>query len=247
MAETAKILNPTKKVILPDLDAGCSLSESCPPEKLAQFLKNHADKNYYMIAYINCSAGVKALSDVICTSGNAEKIVRAAPTDRNILFVPDQNLGAWVIERTGRQMDLWQGNCYVHIEFTARSIGAIHAEHPGAPVVAHPECPYAVRLLADEVCSTEKMVTFCKESPAKEIIVVTEAGMLHRLRKEIPEKNFIPGPTERCACAECRFMKMNTLEKAHAALRHLEPEIILPEPLRRRAETPILRMLELSR
>ena len=247
MAETAKILNPTKKVILPDLDAGCSLSESCPPEKLAQFLKNHADKNYYVIAYINCSAGVKALSDVICTSGNAEKIVRAAPTDRNSLFVPDQNLGAWVIERTGRPMDLWQGNCYVHIEFTARSIGAIQAEHPGAPVVAHPECPYAVRLLADEVCSTEKMVTFCKESPAKEIIVVTEAGMLHRLRKEIPEKNFIPGPTERCACAECRFMKMNTLEKAHAALRHLEPEIILPEPLRRRAETPILRMLELSR
>ena len=193
MAETAKILNPAKKVILPDLDAGCSLSESCPPEKLAQFLEEHADKNYYVIAYINCSAGVKALSDVICTSGNAEKIVRAAPADRNILFVPDQNLGAWVIERTGRPMDLWQGNCYVHIEFTARSIGAIHAEYPGAPVVAHPECPYAVRLLADEVCSTEKMVTFCKESPAKEIIVVTEAGMLHRLKKEIPGKTLHPG------------------------------------------------------
>jgi len=247
MAETAKILNPTKKVVLPDLDAGCSLSESCPPEKLAQFLAQHADKNYYVIAYINCSAGVKALSDVICTSGNAEKIVRAAPADRNILFVPDQNLGAWVIERTGRPMDLWQGNCYVHVEFTARSIAAIHARHPGAPVVAHPECPYAVRLLADEVCSTEKMVIYCKESPAKEIIVVTEAGMLHRLKKEIPDKLFIPGPTDRCACAECRFMKMNTLQKAYDALLNLEPEIILAEPLRKRAEAPILRMLELSR
>ena len=247
MAETAKILNPTKKVVLPDLDAGCSLSESCPPEKLAQFLAQHADKNYYVIAYINCSAGVKALSDVICTSGNAEKIVRAAPAARNILFVPDQNLGAWVIERTGRPMDLWQGNCYVHVEFTARSIAAIHAQHPGAPVVAHPECPYAVRLLADEVCSTEKMVIYCKESPAKEIIVVTEAGMLHRLKKEIPDKLFIPGPTDRCACAECRFMKMNTLQKAYDALLNLEPEIILAETLRKRAEAPILRMLELSR
>jgi quinolinate synthase len=247
MAETAKILNPTKKVILPDLDAGCSLSESCPPEKLAQFLEKNAEKNYYVIAYINCSAGVKALSDVICTSGNAEKIVRAAPAERNILFVPDQNLGAWVIERTGRKMDLWQGNCYVHIEFTARSIRAIHAEHPGAPVVAHPECAYAVRLLADEVCSTEKMISYCKESPAGTIIVVTEAGMLHRLKKEIPGKTFIAGPTERCACAECRFMKMNTLEKAHAALLNLQPEIFLPEPLRKRAEAPILRMLELSR
>ncbi len=247
MAETAKILNPAKKVVLPDLDAGCSLSESCPPEKLAPFLAQHADKNYYVIAYINCSAGVKALADVICTSGNAEKIVRAAPADRNLLFVPDQNLGAWVIEHTGRTMDLWQGNCYVHVEFTARSIAAIHAQYPGAPVVAHPECPFAVRLLADEVCSTEKMVTYCKESPAKEIIIVTEAGMLHRLKKEIPDKLFIPGPTDRCACAECRFMKMNTLEKAHAALLNLEPEIILPEPLRRRAELPIRRMLELSR
>ncbi len=247
MAETAKILNPTKKVILPDLDAGCSLSESCPPEKLAQFLEQHADKNYYVIAYINCSAGVKALSDVICTSGNAETIVRAAPANRNILFVPDQNLGAWVIERTGRPMDLWQGNCYVHIEFTARSIGAIHAQHPGAPVVAHPECPYAVRLLADEVCSTEKMVTYCKASQAREIIVVTEAGMLHRLKKEVPDKLFIPGPTERCACAECRFMKMNTLQKAYDALRNLQPEIILSESLRKRAELPIQRMLDLSR
>ena len=247
MAETAKIVNPGKRVLLPDLDAGCSLSESCPPEKLQAYLEEHADKNYYVIAYINCSAGVKALSDVICTSGNAEKIVRSAPADRNILFVPDQNLGAWVMERTGRKMDLWQGTCYIHVEFTARSINGIRERHPGAPVVAHPECTYAVRLLADEVCSTEKMVTFCRESPARQIIVVTEAGMLHRLKKEIPGKVFIPGPTENCFCGECRFMKMNTLEKAHEALLKMTPEITLPEPLRKRAEAPILRMLELSR
>jgi quinolinate synthase len=247
MAETAKIINPSKRVILPDLDAGCSLSESCPPEKLEAFLKEHADRNYYVIAYINCSAGVKALSDVICTSGNADRIVRAAPVDRNILFVPDQNLGAWVSERTGRKMDLWQGNCYVHVEFTARSIGKIRETYPNAPVVAHPECTYAVRMLADEVCSTEKMVTYCKQSPAREIIVVTEAGMLHRLHKEIPGKTFIPGPTDNCFCGECRYMKMNTLEKAYDALLNMDPEIVLPEELRKRAETPILKMLELSR
>jgi quinolinate synthase len=247
MAETAKVLNPAKRVILPDLDAGCSLSESCPPEKLAAFLEAHAGKNYYVIAYINCSAGVKALSDVICTSGNADKIVRSAPPDRNILFVPDQNLGAWVMERTGRKMDLWQGNCYVHVEFTARSIAKIREQYPDAPVVAHPECTYAVRMLADEVCSTEKMVNYCKKSPAREFIIVTEAGMLHRLQKEIPDKTFIPGPTDNCFCGECRFMKMNTLEKAYEALRRMEPEIILPEALRKRAEAPILRMLELSR
>src|SRR5881392_1429692 len=247
MAETAKIINPSKRVILPDLDAGCSLSESCPPEKLKAYLDQHTEKNYYVIAYINCSAGVKAQADVICTSGNADKIVRAAPSDRNILFVPDQNLGAWVMERTGRKMDLWQGTCYVHVEFTARSINRIREEYPDAPVVAHPECTYAVRMLADEVCSTEKMVTFCKESPAHEIIIVTEAGMLHRLKKEIPDKTFIPGPTDNCFCGECRFMKMNTLEKAYNALLTMEPEIALPESIRKRAELPILRMLELSK
>lgn len=247
MAETAKIINPSKRVILPDLEAGCSLSESCPPEKLAEFLKKHVDKNYYVIAYINCSAGVKAQADIICTSSNADKIVRAAPKDRHILFVPDQNLGAWVMERTGRKMDLWQGTCYVHVEFTARSINRIRDEYPDAPVVAHPECTYAVRMLADEVCSTEKMIAFCKNSPAQEIIVVTEAGMLHRLKKEIPDKTFIPGPTDNCFCGECRFMKMNTLEKAYNALLNMEPEITLPESIRKRAELPILRMLELSR
>ena len=247
MAETAKIINPKKRVILPDLEAGCSLSESCPPDKLAEFLKKHADKNYYVIAYINCSAGVKAQSDIICTSGNADKIVRSVPAGRNILFVPDQNLGAWVMERTGRKMDLWQGTCYVHVEFTARSINRIREEFPNAPVVAHPECTYAVRMLADEVCSTEKMVAFCKSSAAREIIVVTEAGMLHRLKKEIPDKTFIPGPTENCFCGECRYMKKNTLEKAYDALLNMEPEIVLPEEIRARAERPILRMLELSK
>lgn len=247
MAETAKIVNPTKTVILPDLDAGCSLSESCPADKLEAYLKAHAEKNHYVIAYINCSAGVKALSDVICTSGNAVKIVNAAPKDRNILFVPDQNLGAWVMEQTGRPMELWKGNCYVHVEFTRNSIEKIREQYPDAPVVAHPECTYAVRILADEVCSTEKMITYCKENPAEAFVIVTESGMLHRLRREMPEKTFIPGPTDACACADCRFMKMNTLEKLHAALLNLEPEIILPEPLRARAELPIRRMLELSR
>lgn len=247
MVETAKIVNPSRTVVLPDLDAGCSLSDSCPPDKLVAFLEQHREKNYYVIAYINCSAGVKALSDVICTSGNAIKIVNAAPPDRNILFVPDQNLGAWVMEKTGRHMDLWQGNCYLHVEFTARSIQCIRDEFPDAPVVAHPECTHAVRLLADEICSTEKMVSYCKENPATAFIIVTESGMLHRLQREVPHKTFIPGPTETCACADCRYMKRNTLEKLHAALLNLAPEITMPEEIRRRAEKPILRMLELSR
>src|SRR6188768_3515753 len=212
MAETAKIVNPSKRVLLPDLDAGCSLSESCPPEKLAAYLEEHAAKNYYVIAYINCSAGVKALSDIICTSGNAVKVVQSAPKDRNILFVPDQNLGAWVMEQTGRPMELWKGNCYVHVEFTRQSIERIRREYPDAPVVAHPECTYAVRMLADEVCSTEKMISYCKSSPARSFIIVTESGMLHRLRREVPGKDFVPGPTDLCACADCRYMKLNTLE-----------------------------------
>jgi quinolinate synthase len=246
MGETAKILNPSKTVVIPDMDAGCSLSDSCPPEKLAAFLEEHAEKNYYVIAYINCSAGVKALADVIVTSGNAVRIVEAAPADRNILFVPDQNLGAWVMERTGRTMDLWRGSCYVHVEFTRDSIHRIKAEHPGAVVVAHPECTHAVRLLADEVCSTEKMVSYCRENPAREFIIVTESGMLHRLRREVTGKNFIPGPTDQCACADCRYMKMNTLEKLRDCLANLEPRIEMPEELRARAERSVRRMLELS-
>ncbi len=247
MAETAKIVNPGKIVVLPDKDAGCSLEESCPGDQLEAFLKANAAKNYYVIAYINCSAAVKALADVICTSGNAIRMVEAAPADRPILFVPDQNLGEWVSQKTGRKMDFWRGNCYVHVEFTRDSIQRIKDEHPDAVVVAHPECTLAVRLLADEVCSTEKMVHFCRDTPAKNIIVVTESGMLHRLRKEAPGKNLIAGPTDRCACADCRYMKMNTLEKLHDCLLNLSPQIELPEEIRKRAEAPILRMLELSR
>jgi quinolinate synthase len=247
MAETAKIVNPSKTVILPDLEAGCSLAESCPADRLESFLKENAEKNYYVVAYINCSAGVKALSDVICTSGNAVKIVQSVPPNRNILFVPDQNLGAWVIEKTGRKMDLWRGVCYLHVEFTRKSIEAARENYPDALVVAHPECTYAVRLLADEVCSTEKMIGFCRNASAQSFIVVTESGMLHRLKKEVPGKYFIPGPTENCACADCRFMKRNTLEKLRDALANLEPQIVLAEDVRRRAERPILRMLELSR
>ncbi len=247
MGETAKIINPSKRVVIPDMDAGCSLSDSCPPEDLAAFLAAHPEKNYYVIAYINCSAGVKALADVICTSGNAVKIVESAPENRPILFVPDQNLGSWVMEKTGRKMDLWQGNCYVHVEFTRNSIASIRKEYPDAKVVAHPECTFAVRMLADEVCSTEKMVSYCKQSPSKSFIIVTESGMLHRLKKEVPGKLFIPGPTDLCACNDCRYMKLNTLEKLRDCLDYLEPEITIPEPVRLKAERSVRRMLELSR
>jgi quinolinate synthase len=247
MGETAKIINPTKKVVIPDMEAGCSLSDSCPPEDLAAFLNANRGKNYYVIAYINCSAGVKALADVICTSGNAVKIVESAPEDRPILFVPDQNLGSWVMEKTGRKMDLWQGTCYVHVEFTRNSIAAIRRQYPNAKVVAHPECTFAVRMLADEVCSTEKMVGYCRESSANEFIIVTESGMLHRLRKEVPGKVFVAGPTDLCACNDCRYMKLNTLEKLRDCLDYLEPEITIPEPIRVKAERSVRRMLELGR
>src|SRR6266567_8157999 len=244
MAETAKILSPNKIVVLPDKDAGCSLEESCPANKLREFQKTNP--NFHTIAYINCSAEVKALSDVICTSGNALKIVQAAPKERELLFVPDENLGAWVMEQTGRPMTLWQGNCYVHVEWTHASITRIRREFPEAPLVAHPECTKAVRMLADEVCSTEKMVDFCRRSPAKTIIIATEAGMLHRLKKECPKKTFIPAPTENCRCNECRFMKMNTLEKLCDCMANLEPRIELSEEIMRRARRPIERMLEIS-
>lgn len=247
MAETAKIVNPEKVVVIPDMNAGCSLEQSCPGPQLEAFLKANAAKNYYVIAYINCSAAVKALCDCICTSGNAVKIVEAAPKDRPILFVPDQNLGSWVMEQTGRKMDLWKGACYVHVEFTRDSINAIKARHPEAKVVAHPECTYAVRMLADEVCSTEKMVGYCRSSPAKDFIIVTESGMLNRLEREVPGKNFIAGPTGHCLCADCRYMKLNTLEKLHDALLNLEPRVEVPEDMRKRALVPMLRMLELSR
>jgi quinolinate synthase len=244
MAETAKILNPHKVVLLPDKDAGCSLESGCPADRLAAL--QATNPRFYTIAYINCSAAVKAISDVICTSGNAVKIVRAAPADRDLLFVPDENLGGWVMEQTGRPMTLWKGNCYVHVEWTHASISRIRREHPDAPLVAHPECTKAVRMLADEVCSTERMVDYCRRSPASHIIIATEAGMLHRLQKECPGKTFIPAPTDHCRCNECRFMKMNTLEKLRDCMAGRSPSVELDPGIIERARRPIERMLEIS-
>src|SRR5271154_6023671 len=244
MAETAKILNPNKIVVLPDRDAGCSLEASCPAPKLKALQDTNA--NFYTIAYINCSAEVKALSDVICTSGNAVKIVNASPKERDLLFVPDENLGAWVMEQTGRKMTLWQGNCYAHVEFTHAGVMRIRREFPDAPLVAHPECTKAVRMLADEICSTEKMVDYCKRTPAQAILIATEAGMIHRLRKECPGKRFIPVPVENCRCNECKFMKMNTLEKLYDCMANLHPRVELSQSLIERARLPIERMLRIS-
>lgn len=245
MAETAKIVNPGRTVLLPDLNAGCSLSDSCPADRLAAYKAAHPE--LYVVAYINCSAAVKALSDVICTSGNAQKIVQRVPADRPILFVPDQNLGQWVSQRTGRAMQLWPGSCYAHVLFTVQALEKVRQKFPGAPVVAHPECVQAVRDLADEVCSTELMVKFAKASPADTIIVVTESGMLHRLRREVPDKTFVAGPTDTCACNDCRYMKMNTIEKVRDALKTMSPAIELPEAIRSAALVPIQRMLDWSR
>ncbi len=245
MAETAKIVNPTRTVLLPDLNAGCSLSDSCPADRLAAY--KAANPNVYVVAYINCSAAVKALCDVICTSGNAVKIVNQIPADREILFVPDQNLGQWVAQKTGRKMRLWPGSCYAHVQFTVKALEKVRAKFPHAPVVAHPECVQAVRDLADEVCSTELMVKFAKEQTAKEIIVITESGMLHRLQREVPDKTFIAGPTDTCACNDCRFMKMNTIEKVRDALKTMSPQIELPESIRSAALVPLQRMLDWSK
>ena len=244
MAETAKIVNPDKTVLLPDMEAGCSLSDSCPAEKLAAY--KAANPGVYVVAYINCSAAVKALSDVICTSGNAKKIVEQVPEDREILFVPDQNLGQWVSKQTGRSMQLWPGSCYAHVLFTQQAIEALKLKFPDALVVAHPECIETVRDNADFVCSTEKMVTFCKESNATEFIIVTETGMIHRLQREVPGKKFIAGPTDSCACNNCRFMKMNTIEKLRDCLRDMNPQIEMDETVRQQAYIPIKRMLDWS-
>lgn len=245
MAETAKIVNPTKRVLLPTLEAGCSLADSCDAEALAQWKAEHP--GVVIVAYINCTAAVKAQADIICTSGNAVKVVNSIPPEKPILFCPDENLGQWVMEQTGRKMILWPGVCHVHVKFTADSIAKLRAEHPDAKVVAHPECLPIVRSMADEVCSTEKMLAYCKASPAKTFIIVTESGMLHRLRKELPDKVFLAGPTDTCSCNECEYMKKNTLEKCVAALENLAPEIAIPEDIRRRALVPIERMMALGR
>ena len=252
MAETAKILNPNKIVVLPDKDAGCSLEESCPAEKLAALQKTNP--NFWTIAYINCSAAVKALCDVIVTSGNAEKIVNAAPKDRDLLFVPDQNLGQWVMEQTGRPMTLWKGNCYAHVEFQREQVLAAKRQFPDAKIVVHPESLREVRELADAVCSTEKMITFCKNDPAKRFVIVTESGIIHRMKKECPEKEFLCAPVfnvmqmpgDHCRCSECKFMKMNTLEKVRDCMKNLAPRVELPLEILQRARLPMERMLQIS-
>ena len=252
MAETAKILNPGKIVVLPDKDAGCSLEASCPADKLAAL--QATNPNFWTIAYINCSAAVKALCDVIVTSGNAEKIVNAAPKDRDLLFVPDENLGQWVMEQTGRPMTLWQGNCYVHVEFQRDQILKIRRQFPDAKIVVHPESLRDVRELADAVCSTEKMITYCRTSPARQFVIVTESGIIHRMQKECPGKEFLCAPTfdamrlptDGCRCSECKYMKMNTLEKVLAGMKQLAPRVELPAHILKRARLPMERMLEIS-
>jgi quinolinate synthase len=252
MAETAKILNPHKIVVLPDKDAGCSLEESCPADQLAALQK--INPNFWTIAYINCSAAVKALSDVICTSGNAVKIVNAAPKDKDLLFVPDENLGAWVMEQTGRPMTLWKGNCYAHVEFRRDNLVRLREQFPDAKIVVHPESLREVRDLADAVCSTEKMITYCRDNPAKRFVIVTESGIIHRMQKECPGKEFLCAPTfdvmklptDNCRCSECKYMKMNTIEKVRDCMKHLAPRIELPEHILKRARLPIERMLEIS-
>ena len=246
MAETACILNPTRTVLLPDANAACSLEASCPAEELATFLEENKDKNYYVIAYVNCSIGVKALADVIVTSGNSQRIIETAPTDRPILFVPDRNLGAWTSLQTGRAMTMWNGACHVHERFTRDQLLATKAQHPDALVVCHPECQEPIRLLADHICSTEKMIPYCSKSECNKFIIVTETGILHRLRKLVPGKQFIPMNMGTCSCAECEYMKLNTLEKLRNCLRDMSPEIRVPEDLRLRAAAPLQRMLELS-
>ncbi len=247
MAETACILNPSRTVLLPDANAACSLEASCPAEELAAFLEANKDKNYYVIAYVNCSIGVKALADVIVTSGNSQRIIETAPTDRPILFVPDRNLGAWTSLKTGRVMTMWNGACHVHERFTRDQLLATKAKHPDALVVCHPECQEPIRLLADHICSTEKMIPYCRESECSKFIIVTETGILHRLRKLVPGKEFIPMDMGQCSCAECEYMKLNTLEKLRNCLRDMAPEVRVPEELRLRAAAPLERMLELSK
>ncbi|MFZ0828123.1 MAG: quinolinate synthase NadA [Verrucomicrobiia bacterium] len=252
MAETAKILNPNKIVVLPDKDAGCSLEESCPADQLAALQKTNP--NFWTVTYINCSAAVKALSDVICTSGNAVKIVEAAPKDKDLLFVPDENLGAWVMEQTDRPMTLWKGNCYAHVEFKRDQVLRLRVQFPDAKVVVHPESLREVRELADAVCSTEKMITYCQHDPAKRFVIVTESGIIHRLQKECPGKEFLCAPvfdvmrlpSDNCRCSECKYMKLNTLEKVRDCMQKLAPRIELPADILRRARRPIERMLEIS-
>jgi len=245
MAEGAKILNPHSKVIMPDLRAGCSLSDSCPPDAFARFREKNPD--HFVISYINCSAAIKAQSDVICTSSNAVKIVEHAPKDRPILFAPDRNLGQWVAGKTGRELTLWQGACIVHETFSERKIIALQVQHPDAELIAHPECEPSLLARAQFIGSTSALLKYVTESPKKKFIVATEEGILHAMKKQAPGKELIPAPpNQNCACNECPFMKLNTLEKVYLALRDEKPEIEMPEELRLKALAPLQRMLEWS-
>jgi quinolinate synthase len=246
MAETAKILNPTKQVLLPDLDAGCSLADRCPPPAFRAFKDRHP--NAFVVSYVNSSAEVKAMSDVICTSSNAEKIVRQAPKDRPLLFAPDRHLGRYVMQKTGRQdMVLWPGSCQVHEIFSEKKLVQLKVAHPDAVVVAHPECEEPVLRHADFIGSTKALLDHVLASPAKKFIVVTEAGILHQMQKGAPEKTFIPAPPDNgCACNECPFMKLNTMEKLYLCMRDRKPELQLSPALQMAALKPLQRMIEWS-
>ncbi len=245
MAETAKILNPHKKVLLPDLNAGCSLSDSAPPALFKAFKDKHPD--HLVITYINCSAGMKALSDIICTSSNAQVIVESLPADQKIIFAPDKNLGAWINKQTGRDMLLWNGACMVHEIFSMEKIIKLKVRHPMAKVIAHPECEAPVLALADYIGSTTGILKYAEKSNAQEFIVVTESGILHQMQKASPNKTFIPAPPQNtCACNDCPYMKLNTLEKLYLCMKYELPEIIMDESLRAAAKKPIERMLEIS-
>ncbi|WP_411841487.1 quinolinate synthase NadA [Rubrobacter xylanophilus] len=249
MAETAKILNPDRTVVLPDLEAGCSLADSCPADDFAAFLDRHL--GHVVVSYVNTSAAVKALSDVICTSSNAERVIASIPEDSPIVFAPDRHLGRYLMEKTGREMVLWPGSCMVHVRFSEKKIRQLKIRHPDAEVLAHPECEAAVLELADHIGSTSSLLRRAVESPARRFIVATEPGIIHQMKKAAPGKEFIRapgrGPEGSCeACSECPHMRRNTLEKLYRCMRDLEPEITLDEDLRLRALRPIERMLELG-
>ena len=247
MGETAKILNPTKKVIIPDLNAGCSLADSAPTDKFEAFLKQYP--NHTVISYINCSAEIKALSDIICTSSNAVKIVDSLPKDAKIIFAPDINLGKYVQKKTGREMILWDGACEVHIEISADKLKLLQGKYPNAKLIAHPECQEVVLNDANFVGSTTALLKFVEEDDTTEFIVATEVGIIHKMKQAVPHKKLIPAPAvtnNTCACSECPYMKLNTLEKIYASLVHLQPEIFVPEETRLKALKSVNRMLELS-
>ena len=246
MAETAKILNPGKKVLLPDLKAGCSLSDSAPPALFKIFRDKYPD--HLVITYVNCSAGMKALSDIICTSSNAQKIIESLPKEQQIIFAPDKNLGAYLNKVTGRNMILWNGSCMVHEIFSLEKITKLKVRHPKALVIAHPECEAAVLAVADYIGSTTGLLKFSQQSDANEFIVATETGILHQMQKSNPFKTFIPAPPNNsCACNDCPHMKLNTLEKLYLCMEYEQPEILMDETLRVAAAKPIERMLQISK